>query len=293
MDRRNNGDRTPLLEIDNTKMADSFVAPRAPPSSSSSNGNGSGIIVNKNGSSDPFYTVRDSVNSQVDKIKVRYEQFLGLVKAVDTATNADFKELRKGLIRDVRKADRDVGGLKGTVEMVQKNRLKFPHIKDTELASRKKFVDEMEALVSEVKNGIDSSAVRRKLEDDETKMRRAAFDGSSDALRTSVDKENHSFITDQRQLTHETIQHQDVQLDSLGQAVDRLGQMGKDINQELQEQNVMLDQLDNDLGNAGEKMNVVMEGLAKLLKTRDGCQIWTIVILAIILVLLVVAVIWL
>ena len=292
METRNNSDSTPLLEIDSKKMADSFVAPRAPPSSSSGGGNGSGIL-SKNGSSDPFYTVKDSVSSQVDKIKVRYEQFLGLVKTVDTATHADFKELRKNLVKDVRKADRDVGGLKGTVDMVQKNRLKFPHIKDTELASRKKFVDEMQEMLDDVKNGIDSSAVRRKLEEDETKMRRAAFDGSSDALRTSVDRENHAFVADQRQMTQETIQHQDIQLDHLGQAVDRLGQMGKDINQELQEQNLMLDQLDNDLGDAGEKMNVVMEGLAKLLKTRDGCQIWTIVILAIILVLLVVAVIWL
>jgi hypothetical protein len=40
------------------------------------------------------------------------------------------------------------------------------------------------------------------------------------------------------------------------------------------------------MDHAGEKMNVVMEALGKLLKTKDGCQIWTIVILAGILILL-------
>jgi hypothetical protein len=40
------------------------------------------------------------------------------------------------------------------------------------------------------------------------------------------------------------------------------------------------------LDEAGEKMNFVMAKLSKLLKTKDGCQIWTIVILAVILVIL-------
>jgi hypothetical protein len=48
----------------------------------------------------------------------------------------------------------------------------------------------------------------------------------------------------------------------------------------------MLDNLDSDLEQATSKMDVVMEALQKLLKTKDGCQIWTIVILTIILILL-------
>ena len=119
-----------------------------------------------NNSNDPFYTVRDNVNNQVEKIKVRHEQFLGLVKTVDTSSSAEFKELRKGLVKDVRKADRDLGGLKGAVEMIEKNRLKFPHIKDAELSQRKKFVDEMQVVLNDVKSGMESAVVRRKMEDD-------------------------------------------------------------------------------------------------------------------------------
>lgn len=247
-----------------------------------------------NNNTDPFYTVRDNVNSQVEKIKVRHEQFLGLVKSIDTSSSAEFKELRKGLVKDVRKADRDLGGLKGAVEMIEKNRLKFPHIKDAELSQRKKFVDEMQVVLNDVKSGMESAAVRRKMEDDENKARRVAggFDPNSDAIHANIDRENNRFIADQRQLTKQTIQHQDVQLDHLGKAVDRLGQMGTDINTELKEQNVMLDSLETDMGDAGEKMNVVLEGLSKLLKTKDGCQIWSIVILAVILVIMVALIIW-
>lgn len=55
----------------------------------------------------------------------------------------------------------------------------------------------------------------------------------------------------------------------------------------LSEQNRLLDELDGDIDDAGEKMNFVMGKLSKLLKTKDGCQIWTIVILALILIVLV------
>lgn len=48
----------------------------------------------------------------------------------------------------------------------------------------------------------------------------------------------------------------------------------------------MIDALETDLDDAGNKMNVVMASLSKLLKTKDGCQIWTIVILALILIIL-------
>jgi hypothetical protein len=55
----------------------------------------------------------------------------------------------------------------------------------------------------------------------------------------------------------------------------------------LKEQNRLLDDLGDDIDDAGEKMNFVMGKLSKLLKTKDGCQIWTIVILALILIVLV------
>jgi chromosome segregation ATPase len=128
--------------------------------------------------------------------------------------------------------------------------------------------------------------VRRKMEDDENRGRNQQFDESTEALRKTVEKDNERFVANQKQLTQQTIAQQDVQLDHLGNAVDRLGQIGRDVHQELKEQNVMLDGLENDMTDAGQRMDAVTEALGKLLKTKDGCQIWTIVILAVILVIL-------
>ena len=68
--------------------------------------------------------------------------------------------------------------------------------------------------------------------------------------------------------------------------MDRLGETGRAIRTELREQDQLLNNLDGEIGTATDKMNVVQATLAKLLNTKDGCQIWTIVILGLILILL-------
>jgi transcription antitermination factor NusA-like protein len=132
---------------------------------------------------------------------------------------------------------------------------------------------------------MESPAVRKKIENDENKSRRESYDEGVGAMGAVV-KENERFIQDQGQRQKQAIEVQDKNLESLGLAVDRLGQIGKDINQELKEQNILLDGLEKDMDDADSKMNVVMGSLQKLLKTKDGCQIWTIVVLALILIIL-------
>jgi hypothetical protein len=140
--------------------------------------------------------------------------------------------------------------------------------------------------INDVKGGMESPAVRRKMEDDENKAKRGTNDENLGAV-TNIEKENSKFIRGQQQIQKEQINQQDVQIGRLGEAVTRLDGIGRTINTELKEQNVLLQELDDDLDDAGNKMNVVMAKLSKLLKTKDGCQIWTIVILAVILVILV------
>ena len=144
---------------------------------------------------------------------------------------------------------------------------------------------------------MESASVRRKLEDDENKNRSKGYDESTVALQgnsrsNEIDRDNTRFIADQKQITKATIKEQDVQLDALGNAVDNLGNLGKVIHEELDVQNKMLGELEDDLDTAGNKMNVVMASLSTLLNTKDGCQIWTIVILAVILIILVALIIW-
>jgi hypothetical protein len=140
-------------------------------------------------------------------------------------------------------------------------------------------------VVADVRNAMDSPAVRRKIEDDELKLKRSINDENLGA-GTSIERGNTTFVRGQQQITREAISQQDEALGELGNAVDRLHIVGTAINEELKDHNRLLNELDKDLDDAGEKMNFVMAKLSVLLKTKDGCQIWTIVILAVILIVL-------
>jgi len=97
---------------------------------------------------------------------------------------------------------------------------------------------------------------------------------------------NTDFIYDQQANAQMMMRQQDETLEDLDSAVDRVGNIAITINEELGTQNKMLDELATDLDDAEEKLGVVMGKLGKLLKTKDGCQLWTIVSLTLVLVVL-------
>lgn len=112
------------------------------------------------------------------------------------------------------------------------------------------------------------------------------------AIHKEIEEDDNRFIANQGRQQEQKIAAQDGKLLVLGQGVDNLGMHAKVINTELKEQDKILDELGTDMDNAGDKMNVVMASLSKLLKTKDGCQLWTIVILAVVLIILVALIIW-
>ena len=95
-----------------------------------------------------------------------------------------------------------------------------------------------------------------------------------DSLHTCID------------LSAEMMRQQDETLEELDGAVDRVGVLAGTINEELAVQNKMIDELGEDLDEAEERMGAVMGKLSKLLKTKDGCQLWTIISLTLVLVVL-------
>ena len=88
------------------------------------------------------------------------------------------------------------------------------------------------------------------------------------------------------------MRQQDEQLDVLSQGVGRLGDMASTIGNEVEEQSKMLSEMDEDLDRAAEKMGLVLGKVAKLLKTKDKCQIWGVILLFFTLIILVALVIY-
>ena len=275
------------------------------------------LLNNSSEMDDPFYTVQDNVRNQIDRLKIKNDLFFEMLGSCDTYTNVEFKELRKSLLRDVKATAQDVKGLQGALDMVERKRGNFPHITDGEFSNRKQFLFQVNRQIVDLRNNMESQQVRKKLESDE-KLYSSAHnnDGSSSSSKvvsrngytnvaqspssakagsfvgSSIQEENSLFINNQKQVTTSILHEQNIQLTALGDAADRLGDIGQQIGQELREQNMMLDQLEDQIDDTEEKMSFVTGALGKLLKTKDRCQLWTIFVLIFILAILIALVIW-
>jgi predicted transcriptional regulator YheO len=137
----------------------------------------------------------------------------------------------------------------------------------------------------ELKAEFESASVRQKVEEDSIKKKNQNYNNANSSQERI--KENSTFIKEQKQQTLTLLENQDKNIDILDEGATRLKELGHQIKDELEVQNKMLDQLEDDVDNANEHMTTVQAQLQKLLKSKDGCcQIWTIVILSLILVLL-------
>jgi hypothetical protein len=128
--------------------------------------------------------------------------------------------------------------------------------------------------------------VRKKIEEDEMRSKRDSYDDANKALISNINQENNRFIKDQKVQIQKSIHDQDRAIEQLGTQVDKLGEIGRTINTEVKEQTILLDKLETEIDDASTRMGQVEQALGKLLKTKDSCQIWTIVILALILIIL-------
>lgn len=69
-------------------------------------------------------------------------------------------------------------------------------------------------------------------------------------------------------------------------SIGNLNYAAEGIRTELDDQTAMLDDLDRELDEAGDKMNFVTEKIGKLLKTKSKCGICTVILLVVIVVVL-------
>ena len=84
------------------------------------------------------------------------------------------------------------------------------------------------AIFIEVKQGLESPAVRKKIDDDENKARRLNDSNNSDltmnngsSSSSSLEADNAEFVSNHSKQTHKLIEQQDKGLEGLAVAVDR------------------------------------------------------------------------
>ncbi|CAB9502952.1 Syntaxin-6 [Seminavis robusta] len=240
-------------------------------------------------SSDPYYVFQSDLCNKLELVDEALAEFLRVVHQTDTAVNThELKEAKKHLKRAIKNAEPLLGDVQATIQLVEKDREKF-HIDNTELYDRKALVNTSMERLNLARQEMNSEEVKRKLVvDNRAKTLRRTNNNNSNAAEngTAQQQANAEFIADSHARASMLIMQQDEALDDLDSAVVRVGHMAETIHEEIGTQNKMLEDMDADLANAEEQLGMVMGKLAKLLKTKNKCQLGTILcLLAIVIVL--------
>ena len=143
--------------------------------------------------------------------------------------------------------------VKGATANVERNRIKFPHIDDRELASRKAFVQNLDNAVIAMHEAFLGREAQGKMDADRKRemMSRASAEVTQAGTRANAyNQANSAFIADQHQQQTMIRREQDQSLDKMSNSLDRLGDMARAIDTELAEQDVIIRDIDRGVDEA-------------------------------------------
>ncbi|XP_043463185.1 syntaxin-6 isoform X1 [Leptopilina heterotoma] len=235
---------------------------------------------------DPFFVVKDEVNKALNKTRNLYSRWVELQNVVSITPTLNSRhpvsqeelewtttELRNAL----RSIEWDLEDLEDTICIVEKNPSKFK-IDNKELVFRRRFIEETRDEVKIMKDKMNLSRGR----DRDRTARQPLLDSPARALPVShnstkyskleneIDSPNRQFLDTTMHQQHTMLRQQDEQLDMIGESIDTLKTVSRQINTELDEQTVMLDDFGNDLEVTDSKLDATMKKMSKVLHMSNG-----------------------
>jgi hypothetical protein len=91
-------------------------------------------------------------------------------------------------------------------------------------------------------------------------------------------------MTEEKQRQAQIVRRQDEHMEGISDSLERLHSVGLNIRSELEEQAVMIDDLHTEVDKAQSSLDRAMGMMQKILKTKDNCQLGTILMLTLVLI---------
>ena len=242
---------------------------------------------------DPWTTMKELLIVSLREVNLAYDQFNEALNKTNTETDPSYKKKRKKLQTKLDSAKKIAGQMDLAVRAISRSRSQFKNVDDEDLASRQSYVSKTQSRLREVQEGIRSQRTRDKVAADRRAALTTSNAGNSNSLNpvfgsgnSSNSNSNAGFMQQQMDEQKEIRGQQDEILDNMVSGVENLGEKAKVMNTQLDEEAQLLAQFELEMEEAQAKMNFVMRGMSKLLKTKDSCQLWLILFLLITIIIL-------
>lgn len=224
---------------------------------------------------DPFLLVKDEVSASLQEARVLFNR-MRVEGRSDELANA-----LEAILSDV---DFQVHDLSQTIDRVEKDPRRFGW-GDAEFAARRLFVKQC---LGEIANFRKPHRQNESLQ----RQRNVLLQDPKPRVEQSKDiqRRNDDFLNDQQVQQQLIIKEQDEGLDQIRHTVVRLGNMGRDINTELKEQDRIIEEFDEELDTTSGRMAYVHNNVKKVLESIDKGQLGLIMYLIVMLIILIILV---
>lgn len=226
---------------------------------------------------DPFDVAREEVEAAVRKVQFMHKEWRRLLDSQNTAENTKFQDLHAELVGELELLSHDLADMERSIQTAEENRERF-NLSEAQLRLRRDYVQKSRAAHKELQDQLNDRSVSSKMEED---RRRALLSKESQVRQQEQrrhEQDNHirdeAFLQEQRQLQEQYIRVQDDDLDELSKNAQGLGALAQTLNGEIEAQNKMLEALGDDIDAETARMNVVMQGVGKLLKSSNKLEIY-------------------
>ncbi|KAL6779709.1 SYP6 [Auxenochlorella protothecoides x Auxenochlorella symbiontica] len=226
------------------------------------------------GQQDPYFIVQRDVNDTLSSVQTRYTQLRSL-----PAAHSNRKPLLEELQEDCSSLEYMVSEIERSLDAAEANPARF-RLSQAELSDRRRWVISARRQTSVLNEGL---AAARTAADAAPRLTPAS------KLAAAVHEENDRFIASEADRQQALMARQDEDLDVLGGHVVRIGELGREMGQELHMQGQLLEEFDEELEGTSTRLAAAQKKIQAVLdRTGSKGQLAIIGFLLVVLVLLVV-----
>eukprot|EP00049_Salpingoeca_infusionum_P026480 m.25877 g.25877 ORF g.25877 m.25877 type:complete len:246 (-) comp8776_c0_seq2:815-1552(-) len=236
--------------------------------------------------SDAFVVVREEVEASLEQAGRMFSQWQAL-----PANSPTREQLGSELKTKLKSIQWDLEDLEETIQIVETQRERFQHLPESELASRKKFIEQSRTALQEMQRATSVKAAKAKQQQQQRAdlMQAGTSYSRYDNLQQDIQTDNQGYIDSQMQHQETIMRTQDSQLEEVSQTIQHLRVAGEVIGDELDAQNDMLNDLDEDMEQANTRLMGTIKKIDKVLAiSRDGKQSCLIFLLLVVLIVLII-----
>ncbi|KAL4447615.1 hypothetical protein ABPG75_004834 [Micractinium tetrahymenae] len=200
---------------------------------------------------DPYYIVKDEVADTLRGVQDKHSRWQNLTRG-----SPEKRALATELAEDCSSLEYMVAEIDKSIDAAERNPQRF-NLGQAELSDRRRWVMSTRRQLSSISSGLSAGA---------SGGGGGGLDGPAGRLAAAVHDENDRFIRSEGDRQQLLMQRQDEDLDHLSHHVVRIGELGKEMGQELHLQGQLLDELDTEIEGTSTRLQAAQKKIDYVLQ---------------------------